>query len=64
MEERITKLLKALHVYQRYKDVTGNNLPDTVDFFGRTLLGLTTISRFQDTLNHSLKVTGYYLNVR
>lgn len=62
-EDKISKLLKALHVYQRYKDVTTRNLPDTVDFFGRTLLGLTTISGFQDTLNHSNKVATYYLNV-
>eukprot|EP00599_Poterioochromonas_sp_BG-1_P015958 CAMPEP_0173157972 /NCGR_PEP_ID=MMETSP1105-20130129/16001_1 /TAXON_ID=2985 /ORGANISM="Ochromonas sp., Strain BG-1" /LENGTH=744 /DNA_ID=CAMNT_0014075655 /DNA_START=50 /DNA_END=2284 /DNA_ORIENTATION=+ len=61
-EDKISKLLKALHVYQRYKDVTTRNLPDTVDFFGRTLLGLTTISGFQDTLNHSNKVATYYLN--
>jgi vacuolar-type H+-ATPase subunit I/STV1 len=63
VEDKTAKLLKALHVYQRYKDVTQKSLPDTVDFFGRTLLGLTTISGFQDTLNHSTRVLGYYLNV-
>lgn len=63
LEEKTAKLLKALHVYQRYKDVTTRNLPDTVDFFGRTLLGLTTISAFQGTLQHSARAAGYYLNV-
>lgn len=62
LEEKVNKLVKALHVYQRYKEVTGRNLPDNVDFFGRTLLGLTTISGFSDTLQHSTRVTGYYLN--
>ncbi len=63
LDEKLAKFLKVLHVYQRYKDLTGNNVPDTVDFFGRTLLGQTTISGFSDTLNHSLRVANFYLHV-
>ena len=59
----ITKLLRALHVYERYKDVTSKQLPDTVDFFGKTLLGLTSITSFQDTLNNSLRVANFFLHV-
>lgn len=59
----IERLIKALHVYERYTHVTSQPLPDTVMYFGRTLLGLTSISSFQDTLNNSIRVAGFYLHV-
>lgn len=61
--EFIERLIKALHVYERYTHVTSQQLPDTVMYFGRTLLGLTSISSFQDTLNNSIRVAGFYLHV-
>lgn len=59
----IERLIKALHVYQRYTNVTNQPLPDTVMYFGSTLLGLTSISSFQDTLNNSIRAAGFYLHV-
>jgi hypothetical protein len=63
IDAQLKKLLKALHVYQRYKDVTARALPENVDYFGKTLLGLTSISAFPDTLNSSLRVANLYINV-
>jgi hypothetical protein len=59
----VYKLLKALHVYHRYKDVTGSNLPDEFDFFVKTLLGQTFISQFGDALNNSCRSAGNFVNV-
>eukprot|EP01039_Chlorochromonas_danica_P009992 gene9992-11050_t len=63
IDVQLKKVLKALHVYQRYKDVTARALPESVDFFGKTLLGLTSITPFPDTLNSSVRVANLYLDI-
>lgn len=63
IELALRKILKVLHVYQRYQSVTTNSLPESVDFFGKTLLGLTSITPFYETLNSSLKSSAKYLDV-
>lgn len=62
-EKVVYKLLKALHVYNKYKDVTGSNLPDEFDFFVKTLLGQTFISQFSDALNNSCRSALNFVNV-
>ena len=42
-EKLLMKLLKVLHVCARYQRCSGKQLPDTIDFFGKTLLGMTSI---------------------
>ena len=41
-------------MYLRYADTTGSALPVNVDFFGKTLLGQTSITGFEHTLGGSL----------
>jgi hypothetical protein len=62
-EEFARKLLKALHVCARYEPSMRKPLPANVDFFGKSLLGLTSISGFSDTLSGALRSVGYYVNV-
>jgi len=62
LDAQMKKLLKALHVYLRYGDTTQSTLPVNVDFFGKTLLGQTSISGFDHTLQGSLRSAGYYVN--
>jgi hypothetical protein len=64
LDSKVRKLLKTLHVCLRYKETTSNPLPEKIDFFGKTLLGQTSISGFEDTLNNSTKSAGFYLDVR
>lgn len=63
VEEKVKKLLKPLHVCLRYKDTTSKVLPEKVDFFGKALLGQTSICGFEDTLTNSARTAGYYLHV-
>ena len=42
-EKPLKKLLKVLHVCARYERCTGKPLPESIDFFGKTLLGMTSI---------------------
>ena len=42
-EKLLLKLLKVLHVCSRYQQCTKKPLPSSIDFFGKTLLGLTSI---------------------
>jgi hypothetical protein len=42
-ERLLKKLLKVLHVCARYQMCTGKTLPPTIDYFGQTLLGMTSI---------------------
>lgn len=63
LEVSLERFVKALHVYERYENVTSNPLPDNVSYFGKTLLGLTSISSFQETVNNSLRTATFYLNV-
>lgn len=42
-ENLLRKLLKVLHVCSRYQQSTGKPLPSSIDFFGKTLLGMTSI---------------------
>lgn len=60
--EAVSKLLKLLHVYQRYQNATNSALPENVDFFGKLLLGWTSIKAFPDTLSSSSKVAHFYVN--
>eukprot|EP01031_Cornospumella_fuschlensis_P046368 gene46368-56779_t len=62
LEAPVRKLLKALHVYERYKSVTGQSLPENVDFFGKSLLGLTSIGAFNDSLSNSTRYALLYLD--
>lgn len=64
LDSKVRKLLKTLHVCLRYKETTSKPLPEKIDFFGKTLLGQTSISGFEDTLNNSTKSAGFYLDVR
>ena len=63
LEIPLKKVLKALHVHARYELKTGKQLPVTVDFFGKALLGMTSIRSFPDTLDASLRSAGLYLHV-
>ena len=63
LEIPLKKVLKALHVHARYELKTGKPLPVTVDFFGKALLGMTSIRPFPDTLDASLRSAGLYLHV-
>ncbi len=56
-------LIKTLHVCKRYNQLTQNSLPPDVDFFGKCLLGETSISGFVDTLNHSARNADMFLAV-
>lgn len=62
VEENMFKLLKALHVASRYGALKGK-LPADVDYFGKSILGLTSIHGFGDTLMHSMRNVGIYLDV-
>jgi len=61
-EYHVLKLLKVLHVYARYRTITGDLLPEYVDFFGKTLLGETSVKKFQDTVLGSLRSAQNYLD--
>ncbi len=63
VEAGVRRLLKVFHVCLKYTGVTGKPLPVNLDFFGKTLLGQTSISGFEDALNGSLRSVGLYLNV-
>lgn len=63
LETPLKKVLKLLHVCARYETKTGRPLPPTVDFFGKALLGMTSIRSFPETLDASLRSASYYLNV-
>jgi hypothetical protein len=59
----LKKLLKALHVYSRYHDYTGLTLPDEVALFGMALLGLSSVSDFDDRVAQSARTAALYLDV-
>lgn len=59
----LDKVFLALHVCSRYKEVTGKDLPENVDFFGKSLLGLTSIQGFRDTVDKSVQSVKWYLDV-
>jgi hypothetical protein len=61
--EALRRLLKAFHVCARYQQRTGKPLPSTLDFFGKSLLGMTSIRPFPDTLETSVKCAEKYINV-
>jgi hypothetical protein len=62
-DRAIEKIFKALHVCSRYKEVTGKDLPENVDFFGKSLLGLTSIRGFGFTLAETLRSVQVFLDV-
>lgn len=61
-EHHVLKLLKVLHVYARYRAITGDLLPEYVDFFGKTLMGETSLKKSQDTVLGSLRSALNYLD--
>lgn len=63
VEELSLKLLKVLHVYTSYSRVTGNPLPQNLDYFGKTLLGLTSVAGFAQTLLLSRRSAQLYWDV-
>lgn len=63
VEQAVRKLLKVFHVCMKYGSITGQPLPANVDFFGKTLLGQTSIAGFDVALEGSLRTLGIYLNV-
>merc|ERR1711991_447090 len=62
IEANTSKLLKALHVFRRYSDYTGQKLPDEVELFGMSLLGQITVSGFNDRLEKSVRTASCYLD--
>lgn len=62
-DEASLKLLKVLHVYTSYSRVTGAPLPQNLDYFGKTLLGLTSVAGFAQTLQLSRRSAQLYLDV-
>lgn len=61
--QSLKKLLKALHVYCRYRDYTGLTLPDEVELFGMAILGLSSVSDFDDRVAQSARTAALYLDV-
>lgn len=61
-EHHVLKLLKVLHVYARYRAITGDLLPEYVDFFGKTLMGETSLKKSHDTVLGSLRSALNYLD--
>ena len=60
---KLKKSLKILHVYSRYKQKTNCELPPNLDFFGKSILGLTSILKFEDSLESSFRILDTYLDV-
>jgi hypothetical protein len=61
--DSISKLLKVLHVYTSYQLKTDRVIPPPLDYFGKTLLGLTSIAGFGPTLQLSVRSASIYLDV-
>jgi hypothetical protein len=61
--DKVQMLLKALHAYIKYEQQTSRPLPLAVDFFCKSLLGLTSISNFNDSLQQSLRMANLFLDV-
>jgi hypothetical protein len=59
----VEMLLKALHTYTKYEQQTSRPLPLCIDFFCKSLLGLTSISTFNDSLQQSMRMAMLFLNV-
>ena len=60
---KVRQILRALHVYQVYTK-TGKPLPPALVFFSQSLLGLTSVQSFADTLDSSVRTAGLFLDVR
>lgn len=63
IQSKLHKIFKALHVCQLYQQITGEELPISVQYFGNSILGLTSITGFKDTLNQSLRDVYLYIDV-
>ena len=63
-QPHLHKLLLVLHVCAKYSSITGKSLPDEVDFFGKNLLGLTSLTRFSEALAQALRGVKIYIDVR
>lgn len=59
---QVHKLIKTLHVCSRYQSITGTSLPADVDYFGKCLLGMTSIGDFQDALQQSVRNATLFLD--
>lgn len=64
VERRLRKLVKILHVVEKYSRSTDKELPASVEYFAASVMGSTSVSDFSDTVSQSLKSIGYYIYVR
>mmetsp|Transcript_14422 Transcript_14422/g.15090 ORF Transcript_14422/g.15090 Transcript_14422/m.15090 type:complete len:592 (+) Transcript_14422:65-1840(+) len=59
----LIKLLKLFHVCSRYSTLSGGNvLPPDINYFGKCLLGETTVDSFTKALNQSVRNAELYLD--
>lgn len=59
----LIKLLKLFHVCSRYSNLSGGiPLPADINYFGKCLLGETTLDSFTKALNQSVKNAELYLD--
>ena len=63
VQDALKRILKALHICTHYQKCLGKPLPPTVDFFGKSLLGMTSILKFPGTLDYSVHCAENYINV-
>jgi hypothetical protein len=59
LQGKINKLLKLFHICARYP---GDRLPADVNFFGKCLMGETSISGFKETLQECTRKAELYLD--
>lgn len=59
---QVQKLLRTLHVCSRYQAITDTPLPADVDYFGKCLLGQTSLGDFQDALQQSVRNASLFLD--
>lgn len=63
LREHLYKLLKLFHVCSRYTMLSGGNpLPPDINYFGKCLLGETSIDCFTKTMNQSVRNAELYLD--
>ncbi len=63
VENSLKQVLTMLHLCAKYEHLSGKKLPLEVDFFGKSILGMTSILSFHDTIAQSTRMAGLYLDV-
>lgn len=63
IDDLLHRMLKFFHVYSKYSSATGKELPPHIDYFGKALLGQTSLQAFGDALSDSLRMANMYLDV-